>query len=419
VSECKIVTMGCRLNAFESEVIKGHIHKAKLENIIVINSCAVTQEAERQTRQKIYRAKREYPESRLVVTGCSAQINPERFAKMQDVYAVVGNAEKLDPNFWLDLSGHLAEAKIQVNDIMSVRETAGHLIQGFDGRSRAFIEVQQGCDHRCTFCVIPFGRGPSRSVPAGEIVNQINALVKKGFKEVVLTGVDLTDYGKGLPGSLNLTALVRKILKLVPELERLRLSSLDPMEMDDSLISLFGDEPRLLPSVHLSIQSGNNIILKRMKRRHQREDVIKVCEKLREKRPELTFGADLIVGFPTENEKMFEDTRTLVREAKITQLHVFPYSQRDGTPAQKMPQVPNQERKRRAKVLRSDGVAQLQSILDEGIGSEAKVLIENGERGHCERFLPVIMNKTYKTGEIVNTRIIARDGNYWIGEGIL
>ncbi|MGA0315047.1 MAG: radical SAM protein, partial [Alphaproteobacteria bacterium] len=255
-------------------------------------------------------------------------------------------------------------------------------------------------------------------VPAGEIVNQITALVKKGFKEVVLTGVDLTDYGKGLPGSLNLTALVRKILKLVPALERLRLSSLDPMEMDESLISLFGDEPRLLPSVHLSIQSGNNLILKRMKRRHQREDVIEVCEKLREKRPEITFGADLIVGFPTENEEMFEDTRLLVREAKITQLHVFPYSQRDGTPAQKMPQVPNQERKRRAKVLRSDGVAQLHLILDEGIGSIAKVLIENNERGHCERFLPVKMNKTYQTGEIVNTRIIARDGNYWIGEGI-
>ncbi len=418
MGECKVVTMGCRLNAFESEVIKGHIHRAKLENIIVINSCAVTQEAERQTRQKIYRAKRENPESRVVVTGCSAQINPERFAKLKDVDAVVGNAEKLDPDFWADLPSHLAEAKIQVNDIMSVRETAGHMIHGFDGRSRAFIEVQQGCDHRCTFCVIPYGRGPSRSVPAGEIVKQITALVNNGFKEVILTGVDLTDYGKGLPGSLTLTTLVRKILKLVPELERLRLSSLDPMEMDDPLISLFGDEPRLLPSVHLSVQSGNNMILKRMKRRHKREDVIKVCEKLREKRPEVTFGADLIVGFPTENEEMFEDTRTLVHEAEITLLHVFPYSQRDGTPAQKMPQVPNQERKRRAKVLRSDGVAQLQFILDEGIGSKARVLIENDEKGYCERFLPVVMDKTYKPGEIVNTRILARDGNHWIGKGI-
>ncbi len=412
----EIQTMGCRLNAYESEVMRGLAEKAGLGDLVVINSCAVTGEAERQTRQAIRRARRDNPAGRIVVTGCAAQINADGFAKMPEVDAIIGNIEKLDPDCWSGLANGGSSARIQVNDIMSVRETAGHMIQGFDGRARAFVEVQQGCDHRCTFCIIPFGRGPSRSVPAGEIVSQIRLLTEKGFNEVVLTGVDLTDYGKDLPGTPRLGDLVARILKLVPELKRLRLSSLDPVEIDDRLIGLFGDEPRLLPWVHLSVQAGDDMVLKRMKRRHLRDDVLKICDRLRAQRSDMTFGADLIAGFPTETEAMFENTRALVREAGLSHLHVFPYSPRAGTPAERMPQIPPADRKRRAALLRKEGAARMHALLDAGIGSEISVLMEKDGMGHCERFLPVRMGEAFAPGTMVRARVTARAGDVWTAE---
>jgi threonylcarbamoyladenosine tRNA methylthiotransferase MtaB len=411
-----IYSMGCRLNAFETEVMREHIEKSGIENLIVVNSCAVTQEAEREARQIIRRSKRKYPQNKIIVTGCAAQINPDLFAQMPEVDSVIGNLEKLDPEFWSEQATGKNIPGVRVNDIMSVKETAGHMIEGFQGRARAFVEVQKGCDHRCTFCIIPFGRGPSRSVPAGEVIKQINLLVAKGFNEVVLTGVDLTDYGKGLPGHASLGELVARILKLVPDLKRLRLSSLDPIEIDTKLLALFADEPRLLPQVHLSIQSGDNMILKRMKRRHQRRDVLKVCEKLREIRPDIVFGADIIAGFPTETERMFENTRSLIKEASLTQLHVFPYSPRIGTPAERMPQVHETERKYRAKILREEGEAQFLRCLDSGVGSEVAALIERDGFGHSEHFMPVRVIGNFKVGDIIRARVKSREGKTWIAE---
>ena len=410
----EIQTMGCRLNSYESEVMRNLADKAGLSDMLVINSCAVTSEAERQTRQAIRKARRDNPDRQIVVTGCAAQINSVAFSKMPEVDTVIGNIEKLDPEFWFGLAQDNPPAKIQVNDIMSVQETASHMISGFDGRARAFVEIQQGCDHRCTFCIIPYGRGPSRSVPAGKIVGQIKLLVNSGFNEVVLTGVDLTDYGKNLPGRPSLGDLVARILKLVPDLNRLRLSSLDPIEIDDRLFGLFGDEPRLLPSVHLSIQAGDDIILKRMKRRHSRNQVLEICNRLRSQRPEMTFGADLIAGFPTETEKMFNNTINLVHEAGLSHLHVFPYSARRGTPAERMPQVPVIERKKRASQLRTAGLAQLRKLLNTGIGSKVTVLMEQNGMGHCERFLPVRMPKHFASGSLIRAKIEARSGNVWI-----
>jgi len=410
----EIQTMGCRLNSYESEVIRNLANKAGLNDMLVINSCAVTSEAERQTRQAIRKARRANPDRKIIVTGCAAQINAVSFSKMPEVDTVVGNIEKLDPEFWFGLAKDSPPAKIQVNDIMSVQETASHMISGFNGRSRAFVEIQQGCDHRCTFCVIPYGRGPSRSVPAGKIVAQIKLLVNAGFNEVVLTGVDLTDYGKNLPGRPLLGDLVARILKLVPDLKRLRLSSLDPMEIDDRLFGLFGDERRLLPSVHLSIQAGDDMILKRMKRRHSRNQVLEICNRLRNQRPEITLGADLIAGFPTETEKMFKNTLTLIHEAGLSHLHVFPYSTRSGTPAERMPQVPIIERKKRASLLRNAGLIQLRKLLNTGIGSKVTVLMEQNGMGHCERFLPVRMQNNFASGSLIRAKIKARSGNVWI-----
>jgi len=409
----EIQTMGCRLNSYESEVMRKLADRAGLADILIINSCAVTTEAERQTRQAIRRARRNNPDRQIVVTGCAAQINSVAFSNMPEVDTVIGNIEKLDPEFWLELAHDSPSAKIQVNDIMSIKETASHMISGFDGRARAFVEIQQGCDHRCTFCIIPYGRGASRSVPAGKIVEQIRLLVKTGFNEVVLTGVDLTDYGKNLPGRPLLGDLVARILKLVPDLKRLRLSSLDPIEIDDRLFGLFGDEPRLLPSVHLSIQAGDDIILKRMKRRHSRDQVLEICNRLRDQRPEITLGADLIAGFPTETEKMFDNTLNLIHEANLSHLHVFPYSIRAGTPAERMPQVPIPERKKRASQLRIAGLAQLRKLLNAGIGSKVTVLMEKNGMGHCERFLPVRMSKRFESGSLVKAKIEARSGNAW------
>ena len=332
----EIVTFGCRLNAVESEVMRGHARAAGLDDVVVVNTCAVTSEAERQARQAIRRLRRERPGATLIVTGCAAQIDPDRFAAMPEVDRVVGNDEKMKAETFATLDG----PRVRVNDIMAVRETAPHLVEAFEGRARAFVQVQQGCDHRCTFCIIPYGRGNSRSVPIGEVVRQVRTLVEAGYREVVLTGVDVTSYGPDLPGAPRLGQMVRRLLAQVPDLPRLRLSSLDPVEIDDDLWRLIAEEPRLMPHLHLSVQAGNDLILKRMKRRHLRADAIDVCRRARDLRPEIAFGADLIAGFPTEDEAMFADTLNLVGEAGLTYLHVFPYSPRPGTPAAKMPQVP-------------------------------------------------------------------------------
>ncbi len=381
----EVITFGCRLNTLESEVMRRAAHAQGLDDLIIVHTCAVTAEAERQARQAIRRARRERPEARILVTGCSAQIRPERYAAMAEVDQVVGNARKLRPELWQTLAG-APPARVLVDDVMAVRETAGHLVDGLEGRARAFVQVQQGCDHRCTFCIIPYGRGPSRSVPAGAVVAQARRLVEAGYLELVLTGVDLTSYGKDLPGQPTLGQLVRRLLRLVPELPRLRLSSLDPAELDPDLIDLIADEPRLMPHLHLSVQAGDDLVLKRMKRRHSRTDVLRLCAELRRLRPGLAFGADLIAGFPTETEAMFASTLALIEDADLTYLHVFPYSAREGTPAARMPQVPKPVRKERAARLRAEGSRQLRRYLHAELGRPAQVLVEAGGRGHTETF---------------------------------
>ena len=336
--EPDIVTFGCRLNTYESEVIRERARAAGLERAVIFNTCAVTAEATRQARQAIRRARRQDPQARIIVTGCAAQITPEMFASMPEVDRVLGNAEKLEAASYGDF-GLAGEASVRVNDIMSVRETAHHMIGGVTGRTRAFVEVQNGCDHRCTFCIIPYGRGPSRSVPAGEVVEQVRRLVAAGTAEIALTGVDITAWGADLPGTPRLGNLVARILKLVPELKRLRLTSLDMVEVDDELMRVIGDEERLMPHFHLSLQAGDDMVLKRMKRRHNRADALAFCDAVRRVRPDAVFGADLIAGFPTETQEMFANTLALVDEAGITYLHVFPFSPRPGTPAARMPQV--------------------------------------------------------------------------------
>ena len=388
MSAPEIVTFGCRLNLFESEVIRGHLAGAGLDNVVVVHSCAVTAEAERQARQAIRRAKRARPEARVVVTGCAAQIDPARFAAMPEVAHVVGNEAKLRAATWQGLFAPDG-ARVVVDDVMAVRETAGHLVEGFDGRTRAFVQIQQGCDHRCTFCVIPFGRGNSRSVPVGEVVAQARLLVERGYAELVLTGVDLTSYGRDLPGRPTLGQLCRRLLALVPDLPRLRLSSLDPAEIDADLRRLLAEEPRLMPHVHLSVQAGDTLMLKRMKRRHTREHVVRLGAELRALRPDIVLGADLIAGFPTETEAMFRSTLDLIDEAGLTFLHVFPYSRRAGTPAARMPQVPKPERKERAARLRAAGAAALGSFLEGEVGRTRSVLTEADGAGHTEHFAAV------------------------------
>ncbi len=386
----KIITFGCRLNSYESELMRGHATAAGLgEDVVIVHTCAVTAEAERQARQAIRRARRERPGARILVTGCSAQIEPARYAAMAEVDQVIGNDAKLQPALWRSLADRSSErARVVVDDIMALRETAHHLVDGLDGRTRAFVQVQNGCDHRCTFCIIPHGRGPSRSVPAGEVVAQTRHLVYGGYLEIVLTGVDLTSYGKDLPGQPTLGQLVRRLLKLVPRLPRLRLSSVDPAEVDPDLLALLADEPRLMPHVHLSVQSGDPLVLKRMKRRHSRDDVLELCARLRRERPEIAFGADLIAGFPTETEEMFERTLALIDEADLTYLHVFPYSPRERTPAARMPQLPAGIRKERAARLRGAGQAALRRHLKRQIGRTARVLIERNGAGRSENFTP-------------------------------
>ncbi len=405
----QIVTFGCRLNAFESEVMRRHATAAGLDDAVIVNTCAVTAEAERQARQAIRRARREHPTARIVVTGCAAQIDPARYAAMPEIDRVLGNAEKLRAESWL------GTARISVGDIMAVRETASHLVDGFDNRARAFLEVQQGCDHRCTFCVIPLGRGPSRSVPAGAVVDQARALVVSGYRELVLTGVDLTAYGADLPGRPSLGSLARRILPLVPELERLRLSSLDPAEIDGTLWRLIADEPRLMPHLHLSLQAGDDLILKRMKRRHTRAQALSVARRARDLRPGIALGADLIAGFPTEDEAMFAQTLDFLGEAGLDYLHVFPFSARAGTPAARMPQLPGTLVRERAARLRGAGAAALEHALRARIGTEADVLIEQPGFGRSEHYAPVSVAARAAPGAIVCVRLTGVTADRLIG----
>ena len=410
-----VVTLGCRLNIAESEVMKAHALAADLGPAVIVNTCAVTGEAVRHATQTIRRLRRDNPTARLIVTGCAVQIEPDRFATMPEVDHVIGNAEKMRPETFRGLAT-AGTARVQVGDIMSVRETASHLIAGFDGRTRAFVQVQNGCDHRCTFCIIPFGRGPSRSVPAGEVVAQIRRLVEVGTCEVVLTGVDMTSYGPDLPGEMTLGKLVRSILKHVPELPRLRLSSIDQIEADAALLHALATEPRLMPHLHLSLQSGDDMILKRMKRRHLRADAIAFCRKARELRPDIVFGADFIAGFPTETAEMFRGSCDIVEECGLTYLHVFPYSARRGTPAARMPQVRGDVVKARAADLRTLGAERLRAYLDSQTGVSTDVLVENGGIGRTPQFAAV--QHAGRPGTIVPTRITGRTQGQLIGEAI-
>ncbi|MFD2854057.1 tRNA (N(6)-L-threonylcarbamoyladenosine(37)-C(2))-methylthiotransferase MtaB [Seohaeicola zhoushanensis] len=405
----KFTTLGCRLNAYETEAMKELAQGAGLENAVIVNTCAVTAEAVRKARQEIRRLRRENPDARVIVTGCAAQIEPETFAAMPEVDAVIGNTEKMQAGTWAALSGDFGTERVVVDDIMSVTETAGHLIDGF-GRHRAYVQVQNGCDHRCTFCIIPFGRGNSRSVPAGVVVEQIKRLVDKGFNEVVLTGVDLTSWGADLPGEPPLGDLVLRILKLVPDLPRLRISSIDSIEADDRLMQAIATEPRLMPHLHLSLQHGDNLILKRMKRRHSREDAIAFCEDARRLRPEMTFGADIIAGFPTETEAHFDNSLKLVEDCDLSFLHVFPYSRRPGTPAARMPQVAGPAIKDRAARLRTAGEAALGRHLAAQIGRSHRILMESPLMGRTEQFTEVRFAQPRAEGAIVTATITGRDG---------
>ena len=400
-------TLGCRLNAYETEVMKELAQTAGVENVYVINTCAVTAEAVRKSKQEIRKQKRQFPEKQIIVTGCAAQIDPDSFAEMAEVNAVIGNTEKLSVDTWRGLSnGFIGQTeRVQVDDIMSVTETAEHLIDGFGTRSRAYVQVQNGCDHRCTFCIIPFGRGNSRSVPAGVVVDQIKRLVDSGYNEVVLTGVDLTSWGADLPATPKLGDLVMRILKLVPDLNRLRISSIDSIEVDENLMQAIATEPRLMPHLHLSLQHGDDLILKRMKRRHLRDDAIQFCEEARKLRPDMIFGADIIAGFPTETEAHFENSVKLVDECDLTWLHVFPYSARQGTPAARMPAVDGRLIKERAAILRQKGDEKVQTHLRDQVGKVHAVLMENPNMGRTEQFTEVCFDASQQEGEIVTAQI--------------
>jgi threonylcarbamoyladenosine tRNA methylthiotransferase MtaB len=412
----KVVTFGCRLNAVESEAIRRAAGAAMEDETIVFNTCAVTGEAVRQARQAIRRAAREHPQARIIVTGCAAQTETQTFAAMPEVAAVMGNSDKARPQAWLDLA---RDGRAQVNDLFALPETAYHFVAGavdsIEGQTRAFVEVQNGCDHRCTFCIIPFGRGPSRSAPAGDVVRQIEALVANGYREAVLTGVDITSWGADLPGAPSLGKLVKQILRHVPALERLRISSIDCIEADDDMCDALATEARLAPHLHLSLQAGDDMILKRMKRRHARADAIRFCADLRAARPDIVFGADFIAGFPTETDDMFARTRDLVDECGLTHLHVFPFSPRPGTPAARMPQVPREVAKARAQALRETGAARLTAHLDAQIGKRLRVLCERGGTGHAADFTEVA-TPGLPAGLMADLAIIGHDGRRLIAD---
>ncbi len=402
-SSLDVITMGCRLNAYESEVMRGHAEAAGLKEAVVVNTCAVTQEAVRQARQTIRKAARSRPGVPVIVTGCAAQIDPDSFAAMPEVSRVLGNAEKMrEASFRFDMA---ESPRVQVDDIMSVRETAGHLIDGMAGRVRAFVQIQNGCDHRCTFCIIPFGRGPSRSVPAGEVVRQIRHLTDQGTREVVLTGVDMTAYGQDLPGTPSLGRLVQQILTLVPDLPRLRLSSLDTIEMDEPLLEAIAGDTRLMPHLHLSLQAGDPMILKRMKRRHSPVQAEAMCAQIRASRPDMVFGADLIAGFPTETDALFENTLAHVEACGLTYLHIFPFSPREGTPAARMPQVRGPVIRERAARLRAVGDDRLRAHLAALSGQTREVLIETQGRGRTPCYAPVQMDTSHAPGSLVPVRL--------------
>lgn len=409
MSKPDIITFGCRLNAYESEVMRDEAEKAGLENAVIFNTCAVTAEATRQARQAIRRARKENPDARIIVTGCAAQTDPKMFAAMPEVDLVLGNQEKLDArNYRFADFGLAGEERVKVNDIMAVRETALHMIEGFSERTRAFVQIQNGCDHRCTFCIIPFGRGNSRSVAAGEAVEQIRRLVANGYSEIVLSGVDITSWGADLPGSPRLGNLVRRILKAVPELKRLRLSSIDSIEADPDLMQAIAEEERLMPHLHLSLQAGDDMILKRMKRRHLRDHSISFCEEVRKLRPDIVFGADIIAGFPTETEAMFENSLKIVEECGLTYLHVFPFSPRPGTPAARMPQLAKPVIQERARQLRERGKQRLDAFLGQEVGTSRSILIETESTGRTEHFAAVKFVQRMNAGAIVRAMVTGR-----------
>ena len=411
----EIVTFGCRLNTYESEVMKKHAVDAGMKDAIIFNTCAVTKEAERQARQAIRKARRENPNAKIIVTGCASQIDPQGYAQMGEIDQIIGNDLKLKAETW----GVRHNDRVLVNDIMSVTETAIHLIEGFEDKTRAFLQVQNGCDHRCTFCIIPYGRGPSRSVPIGVIADQVRTLVEQGYKEVVFTGVDVTSYGPDLPGKPTFGQMIRRVLALVPELPRLRLSSLDPVEIDEDLWRLIAEEPRLMPHLHLSLQAGDDLILKRMKRRHLRADAIEMCQKARDLRPEMEFGADIIAGFPTETEKMFQNTLKCVEECDLTYLHVFPYSEREGTPAARIPdQVDPAVRKERAKRLRDLGQKQHQKLLKRHLNKTVDIIVEKDNFGRAETFAPVSVEGNLSTGTLAKVQLTDIHGQNLLGVAV-
>lgn len=404
----EVITFGCRLNTYESEVIKKSASEAGLTNSIIFNSCAVTAEAERQLMQAVRKARRANPNAKIIITGCAAQIDPKKYADMPEVDGVIGNQEKTSVSSYLNI---LTEP-ILVNDIMSVKDTALQLIDSFDDRARAFLQVQNGCNHRCTYCTIPLGRGNSRSVPIGEIVKQTKILVERGYKEIVLTGVDITDYGLDLPGSPKLGEMIKRLLTLVPELPRLRLSSIDVAEIDPVLMDLIIHEQRIMPHLHLSLQSGDNMILKRMKRRHSREQTISFCDAVRSLRPDVLFGADIIAGFPTEDEEMFKRSVDIIEEAGLTWLHVFPYSERKETPASRMPQVQKHIRKERAKILREKGAKMVTAHYKKQIGKILEVVVENNNFARAQDFSLVKLSKEAQCGDLIKVKIASANQKY-------
>ena len=416
----KFMTQGCRLNAYETEAMKELANAAGLKDIVVVNTCAVTAEAVRKSKQEIRKLRRDNPSSQMIVTGCAAQIEPETFSEMSEVDLVIGNTEKMNFDTWSEISNKPdfvgKTERVMVDDIMSVKNTAGHLIDGFGTRSRAYVQVQNGCDHRCTFCIIPYGRGNSRSVPAGVVVDQIKRLVDTGYNEVVLTGVDITSWGADLPLMPKLGDLVQRILKLVPDLPRLRISSIDSIEADPALIDAISSEMRLMPHLHLSLQAGDDMILKRMKRRHLRDDAINFCLEMRSVRPDIVYGADIIAGFPTETEEMFENSLKLIEDCGLTWLHVFPFSPREGTPAARMPQMDRSIIKERAARLRSRGELAVQNHLAAQIGLEHNILIENERMGRTEGFTEVLFNKDQIKGSIVNAKIVSKSQTQLIAQ---
>lgn len=411
------LTFGCRLNAYEGAVMKAEAEKAGLDNAIIINTCAVTAEAVKQAKQAVRKARRDNPSARIIVTGCAAQTEARTFGDMDEVDLVIGNADKLKSESFAPLVfGTPLNDKVQVNDIMSVRETASHLIEGMDGRTRAFVQVQNGCDHRCTFCIIPFGRGPSRSVPMGQVVEQIKGLVGNGYREIVLTGVDITSYGPDLPGAPTLGKLTQAILRHVPDLPRLRISSIDSIEADAALYEAVSDT-RFMPHLHLSLQSGDDLILKRMKRRHSRDDALAVVEKLRAIRPDMVFGADIIAGFPTETDGMFTNSLRFIAEAGLTYIHAFTYSPRPGTPAARMPQVDKGIARERTRILREAGEKQFAALCDTLMGRVENVLMERKGLGRTEQFVPVRVAEM-KVGDLHAVRVTGRGPDGLIGESV-